>query len=162
MEDLMQSKEEFFDYIPKNKKEYQNMIQCVLYHADFVCFTVLPFLDNIGEFNNSIWSRMRYSVADYGFARAASDSRNDKSHLILFKKDYFVYQFLKEKSNIFDFQEEDSVSGIMLEDPAFIRKGEVFCYTITHEKMCIMTEDIYRQITAAKQGKRKKTSRKAD
>ncbi len=34
--------------------------------------------------------------------------------------------------------------GITLEDPAFIKNEEVFCYTVTHEKICIVIEGIYK------------------
>ncbi len=132
--------------MPKNKKEYQKFIQIILYYADSVCFTIKPFLDNIDEFNKSIWSELTYSVLDYGFARAASGFKNDKSHLVLLKKDYYVYSFFKGKKGIFDFREEDSSLGITLEDPAFIKNEEVFCYTVTHEKICIVIEDIYKHL----------------
>lgn len=146
MKDIEIIKENFFDYIPKNKKEYQKFIQFILNHADSVCVTIKPFLDNIAEFNRSIWAEMKYSVLDYGFARAASNFKNDKSHLILLKKDYSVIHFFKERKGIFDFSEEDTNLGISLEDPAFIKDDKVFCYTVTHEKICIVSENIYRQL----------------
>lgn len=146
MENLKRKKEPFWGYIPKGRKEYNRFIRVVFDHADSVCFTVKPFLDNIDEFNNSIWSAMRYSVLDHGFARAASNPANVKSHLILLKKDYYLYDFLQRKNSIFDFTEEDPDCGIWLDDPAFIKDGEVFCYTVTHEKICIVTEDVYKQL----------------
>lgn len=97
MKDLQIRKENFFGYIPKSNKEYQKFIQMILNYADSVCFTIKPFLDNIDEFNKSIWSELNYSVLDYGFVRAASNFENDKSHLVLLKKDYYVYNFFKEK-----------------------------------------------------------------
>uniref|UniRef100_N2ADU2 Uncharacterized protein n=1 Tax=Eubacterium plexicaudatum ASF492 TaxID=1235802 RepID=N2ADU2_9FIRM len=103
-------------------------------------------MDNIDEFNKSIWSDLNYSVLDYGFVRAASNFENDKSHLVLLKKDYYVYNFFKGKKGIFDFRDEDSNLGITLEDPAFIKNEEVFCYTVTHEKICIVIEDIYKHL----------------
>lgn len=146
MKDLQIIKENFFGYIPKSSKEYQKFIQIILNYADSVCFTIKPFLDNIDEFNKSIWSELNYSVLDYGFVRAASNSENDKSHLVLLKKDYYVYNFFKGKKGIFDFRDEDSNLGITLEDPAFIKNEEVFCYTVTHEKICIVIEDIYKHL----------------
>ncbi len=144
MKDLQIRKENFFGYIPKSNKEYQKFIQIILNYADSVCFTIKPFLDNIDEFNKSIWSELNYSVLDYGFVRAASNFENDKSHLVLLKKDYYVYNFFKGKKGIFDFRDEDSNLGITLEDPAFIKNEEVFCYTVTHEKICLVIEDIYK------------------
>lgn len=146
MKDLQIIKENFFGYIPKSSKEYQKFIQIILNYADSVCFTIKPFLDNIDEFNKSIWSELNYSVLDYGFVRAASNFENDKSHLVLLKKDYYVYNFFKGKKGIFDFRDEDSNLGITLEDPAFIKNEEVFCYTVTHEKICIVIEDIYKHL----------------
>lgn len=146
MKDLQIIKENFFGYIPKSNKEYQKFIQIILNYADSVCFTIKPFLDNIDEFNKSIWSELNYSVLDYGFVRAASNFENDKSHLVLLKKDYYVYNFFKGKKGIFDFRDEDSNLGITLEDPAFIKNEEVFCYTVTHEKICIVIEDIYKHL----------------
>lgn len=146
MKDLQIRKENFFGYIPKSNKEYQKFIQIILNYADSVCFTIKPFLDNIDEFNKSIWSELNYSVLDYGFVRAASNFENDKSHLVLLKNDYYVYNFFKGKKGIFDFRDEDSNLGITLEDPAFIKNEEVFCYTVTHEKICIVIEDIYKHL----------------
>lgn len=146
MKDLQIRKENFLGYIPKSNKEYQKFIQIILNYADSVCFTIKPFLDNLDEFNKSIWSELNYSVLDYGFVRAASDFKNDKSHLVLLKKDYYVYNFFKGKKGIFDFQGEDSNLGITLEDPAFIKNEEAFCYTVTHEKICIVIEDIYKHL----------------
>ena len=146
MKDLQIRKENFFGYIPKSNKEYQKFIQIILNYADSVCFTIKPFLDNIDEFNKSIWSELNYSVLDYGFVRAASNFENDKSHLVLLKNDYYVYNFFKGKKGIFDFRDEDSNLGITLEDPAFIKNEEVFCYTVTHGKICIVIEDIYKHL----------------
>ena len=36
--------------------------------------------------------------------------------------------------------------GITLEDPAFIKDGEVVCYTITHEEYCCIEEELYLQL----------------
>lgn len=136
----------FWGYVPKKYNEYKKFIQIILNYADSVCFTIKPFLDNLDEFNKSIWSELNDSVLDYGFARAASNFESDKSHLILLKKDYYVYKFFQGKKGIFDFLEEDPNLGITLEDPAFIKNVEVFCYTVTHEKMCIVIEDIYKHL----------------
>lgn len=146
MRDLEIKKENFYGYIPKNRKDYLTFIRSVLDDADAVCFTVKPYLDNIDEFNRSIWSQLQYSVVDYGFARAASNFKNEKSHLILFQNDYFIYQFFMEKDDIFAYAKEDANLGITLEDPAFIKDGEVFCYTVTHEKICIVTKNIFMKL----------------
>ncbi len=146
MKDLEVRTDSFIGYIPKNKKDYLKFIQLILRYADSVCFQINPFLDNIDEFNRSIWGEMADSVLDYGFARAASDPENVKHHLVLLNKDYFVWQFLKERKGIFDYTQEDSGLGITLEDPAFIKDGKVFCYTVTHEKICIVAEDIYTRL----------------
>lgn len=97
MKDLEVRTDSFIGYIPKNKKDYLKFIQLILRYADSVCFQINPFLDNIDEFNRSIWGEMADSVLDYGFARAASDPENVKHHLVLLNKDYFVWQFLKER-----------------------------------------------------------------
>lgn len=148
MEDIKLKKEPFVGYIPKGRKAYHRFIRLIFNYADSVCFTVRPFLDGIDEFNSSIWSAMQYSVLACGFASAASDFSCSKSHLVILQTDYSVYEFLQGRNGVFDFQEEDPASGITFEDPAFIRDGEVFCYTVTHEKICIVTENIYHQLCA--------------
>lgn len=161
MRDLENRKAPFRGYIPRDRKEYHRFIRLILAYADSVCFTVKPFLDNLEEFNSSIWSGMKYSVLDHGFARAASNAPGCKSHLILLKKAYPVYDFLQSRNHIFDFTREDAAFGITLEDPAFIKGGEVFCYTVTHEKICfvaedVLTEDVYRQLSPKECYSRKK------
>lgn len=153
MKDIILSSRNFMDYIPKNQKEYRSFIRLILKYADTVCFTVRPWLDSLDEFRCSIWSEMRCSIADYGFAQAASDPKGVKSSLILFKKDYCLCDFLQHKNGIFDFTEEDPGTGIRLDDPAFLKNGEVFLYTVTHGKMCAVTEDVCSRLLTVKERK---------
>lgn len=146
VDDIKIMKEPFWDCTPKSRKGYHWFIRLILNYADAVCFTVRPFFDGIDELNGSIWSDMQYSVLDYGFAGAASDFAGYKSHLVIFRADYSAYEFFQGRKGIFDFCEEDAGSGITLEDPASMKDGEVFCYTVTHEKICIVTESIYKQL----------------
>ena len=130
----------------KTRKEYQDFINLVMKNTDKVCFTVRPFLDNIEEFNNSIWSFLSENVICTTIDRPITGDFDEVDHLIVLKKDYFLYEFFLNKKNIFDFQQADKKSGITLEDPVFIKDGKVVCYTITHEKYCCIEEDLYLQL----------------
>lgn len=130
----------------KTRREYQEFIKLVMKHTDKVCFTVRPFLDNIEEFNNSIWSFLSENVIYTAIDRPITGGFDEVNHLIVLKKDYFLYDFFWKKENIFDFEQTDENLGITLEDPVFIKDGEVVCYTITHEEYCCIEEELYLQL----------------
>lgn len=132
-ESCKSSAKPFNGYFPGSRREYLGFIRLVLKYADTVCFTVCPYLDNPGELGSSIWSCLSDSVLDYGFAQAVSYPPDVRHCLVLFRKDYCLCEFLQSRKGIFDFEEEDPVLGIRLEDPAFLKNGEIFCYTVTHE-----------------------------
>ncbi|MCD8342139.1 MAG: hypothetical protein LUC87_08345 [Clostridiales bacterium] len=55
-----------------------------------------------------------------------------------------MLEFLKSRKGLFDFTERDEATGILLEDLAFSREGEIFCYTLTHEAFCCVAEEDFR------------------
>ena len=149
MKNMKIKQEHFIDYIRKNKtdhKEYIRIIRMLIKHADAVCFTIKPFLDTVDDFYHSIWSAMRFSVLDYGYAESAIDEAGKKSCMILLRTDYELYDFMQNRKNLFDFGQEDPYFGFALENPAFIKDGEVFCYTISHEENCLVTKSVYEQL----------------
>lgn len=133
-------------FIPKSKKEYNVFIDFIIRKASEICVTINPSLDSIMEFEESVWGELADSIIATEYAQAATDIPGNKSFLVYFKMDYKVIKFLKSRNNIFDFSECDKTTGITLEDPAFIKDNIIFCYTVTHEKICDIEENLYQEL----------------
>ncbi|OYP37934.1 hypothetical protein C8E03_103444 [Lachnotalea glycerini] len=133
-------------FIPKSKKEYNVFIDLILRKADEICVTIKPSLDSIAEFEESMWGELADSIITTEYAQAATDNPGESSFLVYLKKDYKTIEFFKARKNIFDYSECDKITGITLEDPAFIKDNIIFCYTLTHESICEIEESIYKEL----------------
>lgn len=133
-------------FIPKSKKDYNTFIDFIIRKADEICVTIKPSLDSIAEFEESMWGELANSIVATEYGQAATDYPGEKSFLVYFKVDYKVIEFLKLRKNIFDFSECDKKTGITLEDPTFIKDNIIFCYTLTHERICEVEEDFYKEM----------------
>ncbi|MCD7857199.1 MAG: hypothetical protein LUG55_05275 [Clostridiales bacterium] len=124
-----------------DRKSYLRFLTFVWGRADAVCFTVDPYLRDMEELRQSVWAALTDSVIATRYTEAPSDMPGHPHFLVFFRKDYCVLEFLKSRKNIFDFTEQDEATGILLEDLAFSRDGEIFCYTLTHEYSCDIAEE---------------------
>lgn len=128
-----------------NAHTYKKIIKKILNYADEVVFTIQPFLENDDEFKNSRWSQLSGSFLYSVYDSAPSDQPNDKHSMIILKNDYYVYDYFLNLCDFFEIQEDDKY-GISIEDPAFIKNGEIFCYAISHEEICDIEEALWEQI----------------
>lgn len=128
-----------------NAHTYKKIIKKILNYADEVVFTIQPFLENDDEFKNSRWSELSGSFLYSVYDSAPSDQPNDKHSMIVLKNDYYVYDYFLNLCDFFEIQEDDKY-GISIEDPAFIKNGEIFCYAISHEEICDIEEALWEQI----------------
>lgn len=128
-----------------NGHTYRKIIKKILSHADEVVFTVHPFLDDDDEFKNGRWSNLSDSFLYSVYDHAPTDQPNDKSSMIILKNDYYVYDYFLNLCDLYEIQEDDTY-GISIEDPAFMKNGEIFCYSISHEEGCDIEEALWEQI----------------
>lgn len=145
MKDIYKKDTGYESYVTKDYKEYLKFIKLVLKNTDKVCFTVNPFLDNMEEFRQSKWGFLSDSVLYTICDKAITEYFDVKSHLIILKNDYSVYEFFLNKKNISDFEEDENI-GITIEDPVFIKGNEVVCYALTHEDDCCIEKELYLQL----------------
>ncbi len=122
--------------------EYQRFIKLILKNTDTVCFKVDSWLDDLDELRQSKWGMLSENVIEMTDENGAPVSTGGYSRIFL-KNDYELYEFFMGLKNIFDF-EEDETLGIKLEDPFFIKDGEIICHTLTHEWDCAVAEDLYK------------------
>lgn len=120
--------------------EYTTFIDIVLKHSDTVCFVVYPYLDSIEELNEDT----RYADISESFIKMdyidSIHTNGNKDCVAYFKKDYWIRKFLMERSDIFDFYEENA--AINLEDVTFLKNNEIICDTLTHEEYCAVIKEI--------------------
>ncbi len=129
-----------------NRHTYKKIMKKILNYADEVVFTICPFLDNEEEFRNSRWSELSDSFLYSVYDSAPTDQPNDKHSMIVLKSDYYVYDYFLNLRDFFEIQEDDEY-GISLENPAFMKNGEIFCYAISHEEACDIEEALWEQIS---------------
>lgn len=124
---------------------YKKIMKKILNYADEVVFAIGPFLDNDDEFKNSRWSELSDSFLYSVYDSAPSDLPDNKHSMIVLKSDYYVYDYFLNLSDLFEIQEDDEL-GISMENPAFMKNGEIFCYAVSHEEMCVIEEELWEQI----------------
>ena len=135
-------KDSYKAYNVLDHNEYQRFIKLVLKNTDIVCFKVDSWLDDLDELKRSKWGKLSENVIEMTNEEGVPNSSGSYSRIFL-KNDYTLYEFFMGLKNIFDF-EEDEALGIKLEDPLFIRDGEIICHTLTHDRYCGVAEDLYR------------------
>ena len=130
-----------------NRNKYQKILNIVLRYTDKVCFLVSPYLDDIDEVREDArYQKILDAYIDFEFTRSIHIEDCNES-FIYFKIDYLVREFLKERRDIFDFTDEEAT--INLEDIVFIGKQKIICDTITHERYCAVTDELYVEIVQA-------------
>ncbi|WP_026528033.1 hypothetical protein [Butyrivibrio sp. VCD2006] len=134
-------KDSYEAYNVLDHDEYQRFIKLVLKNTEIVCFKVDSWLDDLDELRHSKWGMLSENVVEMTNEEGVSNSSGSYSRIYM-KNDYTLYEFFMGLKNIFDFEEDESM-GIKLEDPLFIKNGEIICHTLTHEGYCDVAEDIY-------------------
>lgn len=127
MTDLIIKNDNYIDVNFKSRKEYNEFIKFNLKYADQIIFVV--------DYVSNQYEKLNFEIIDSGFAQAASDMKGENSHLIEVKNNYNLYEYLISCENFFGFKEENDIR-----DVCFLKSGEVYCYTITHEEVCIISE----------------------
>ncbi len=128
-----------------NGNTYKKIMKKILNYADEVVFTITPFLENDDEFKNSRWSALSDSFLYSVYDTAPSDWPNDKHSMVVLNVDYYVYDYFLNLRDFFEIQEDDKYE-ISMKDPAFMKNGEIFCYTISHEEACDIEEALWEQM----------------
>lgn len=136
MTDLIIKNDNFIDVNLKSRKEYNEFIKFNLKYADQIIFTVDYVSNQYEKLSVDVKNQVDLEIIDSGYVRAASDMKGENSYLIEVKNNYNLYEYLINCENIFDFEEEND-----MRDMCFLKSGEVYCYTITHEKVCIISEE---------------------
>ena len=125
-------------------KEYLRFIKLLLKNTDQICFTIKPCLDDLDEFKKSKWGHLSGSIIKQTCDHAIDMPEYLRS-LLYFKNDYTMYDFFIHLKSISDFTEDENL-GITMEDPIFIKNGEVICYTVTHEDLCDLKIELADQL----------------
>ena len=121
---------------------YKKIIKKILNHAEQVVFRITPFLDNDDEFRNSRWSELSGSFLYSVYDSALSDQPNEKHAMVVLKSDYYVYDYFLNLHDFFEIQEDDKFD-LYLQNPAFMKNGVIFCYTISHEELCFIEKELW-------------------
>ncbi|MBO5303403.1 MAG: hypothetical protein J6A92_05080 [Lachnospiraceae bacterium] len=131
-----------FEYL--NFREYQCLIKRLLSNVDEVCFSVYPFLDSMEELFVSGWklADRRMKIV---YDTEVTDGMKGKTSMIIMKYDYHGLDYFLDCRDIFYIFENEDV-GISIENPAFIKDGEVVMYTVSHEKICDIDENVWKKI----------------
>ena len=127
-----------------NAKEYKSLMKRLLSYVDEVCFSVYPFLDGIEEIRASKWNLSDESmrvIYDY----EVTEADRNKTSMIILKNNYHVMEYFLDWNDIFHIFENCNV-GITIENPVFIKNGEVIMYALSHEKLCDIDEAIWKKI----------------
>ena len=124
------------------KKDYIHFLKNVLSYSDEVYMLTNAYSRE--EFENSMWTSLKYNFSDFFYGTC--DRRYDQGAFVSFPCNYAIREFLLNKENMYDFDISENGADISLEDPAFVKNGEIFCYTITHENFCIISKEVYEKI----------------
>lgn len=141
---------DYKDYVcfdPKDEKTYKNFMKKVLNLCDSVCFTVMSGVDSLEELVDTELEFMCYTCLFFGYGSGVNDGTYNIHQLLVVKNSYDLYEFFLRKKDIFDFDYLDKEMTIKLENPEFIKDGEVLCHTVTHEEICIVLKDMVKEIT---------------
>ncbi len=130
----------------KDQKTYRNFMKKVLNSCDSVCFTVMSGIDRLEELADTELGFMRYNCLFFGYGSGVNDGDYNIHHLLVVKNSYELYEFFLNKKDIFDFDYIDKEMTIKLENPQFIKDGEVLCHTVTHEEICVVLKEVVKEM----------------
>lgn len=133
MKDLIIKNDNFVDIDFKTREKYNAFVKFNLKYADQIIFTTDFLPVQYEKLKKAVKDTTNLDIKDNGFCRAASDIKGQKSNLVEIENNYNLYEYLIDLGSIFAVNEEEN-----LKDVCFLKAGEVYCYTVTHEEMCIM------------------------
>ena len=134
-------------------EDYHRVLDFALDYADFFSLTYYPFVKNPGltvdDFRRSKWGFLADSIADWEVTRETPTTTSEAQKLMLyFRFDSVTIDFLRQKRSIYDFNDCVTVAGdgtLYFEDLAFLKNGQAFFASCSHEGFCLIDETLYQK-----------------
>lgn len=129
----------------RNEKNYRNFMQWALKYADMICVTCEGMFYE--DFIESKWGFLKESILDYEYTSdtPVTSSLGDTFLVLYLKIDYITNQWVKSKSNIYDFRKDVVKKNgrySWLWDICLCKEGSVIFYSCTHEEYCTIDEKV--------------------
>ncbi len=117
-------------------EKYWRFLKFALNCADCIALT---YTSNLSEFKESGW----WEMFEDCFLKSEYDG--DGRLTVYIKINHNIFEWLKSKRGIFDFLDRDE-DGQYLWDLCFIKDGEEFFATVSHERQQYIDEKFYEEI----------------
>ena len=134
-------------------EDYRRILDFALDYADCFSLTYYPFVKNPGltadDFRRSKWGFLADSIVDWEVTRETPTTVSEAQKLMLyFQFDPVTVDFLRQKKSIYDFGDRVTVADsgtLFFEDLAFLKNGQVFFASCSHEGFCLVDETLYQK-----------------
>lgn len=133
-------------------EEYRRILDFALRYADCFSLTYHPFMENPGltvdDFRRTKWGFLADSIVDCEVTKETPTTVSEAEKLMLyFRFDPVTIGFLRQKTSIYDFRDHMTAGEgfLYFEDLAFLKDGQVFFASCSHEEFYLVNETLYQK-----------------